>query len=369
MKSANVGIAQKQYKRKIELACMNYERIFRIQLMYELSKIAQPTKDPISLTELKRQFPSEMLMHKPRHKAVMDPKEKQYAEILDSLIHDNFMMELSKRDDLYKAYHHISSAYHIFNDIIQEKNLDFTEFDSYVRNLIRSNINLHNRVNNLLMLESQKEQIVPTLPEFNQAIIRTQAIVDSSTANSNAAHTQLRLQTLSALSGGMVESNADEAAERLANEVSRLTPGASGRITSSSELRVEREMLLQRLRAIADVQVVDTNTLKREVEEAETERRILLEKKRALQTAISASSRPQTARRDARGERDSRPQTARADELNATMTRIDNFEEIVARNRRKLEKLQLENAALKDRVYQLRAQKKNHALFTQRSLV
>ena len=351
--SPKVKIALKQYKSKVKTKSISYEQIFRTQLIYELTKIPTKTKDKVNLTELQKKFPSECLMHPAAPRLKLDPKEKQFADQLDALFYDNDMFSMDKRADLYKVYHHIASCFHIFNDFIEENKFDFHEFLENSANLIRLNTNFHNRLLEIAFQDNTLIDQPQVRPDVVPEVLRTQDITDLKVSQDEELQFKLRVNSLPTLKG-IINDESPVTARRIESVVNSSTPRATARCTSSRDIIVEKDQLIAQIEELSKYQFDDTETLRSELVELETRRRMLLDRRNKAQSIINVTKRQhQFTTQQVFNKEKEDPQTAQ----------INQFTGIAARNESKLTHVLNENKLLTRQLEQLQLTANSNGFF------
>ena len=348
-------LSEKQYRTKINLSAINYEKFFRVHLLQELEKVGEIARDPIDLTDLRRHIPSEIFTKQSTKNGEMTPKDKILKEKIDFLFQTNDLFSPVNRDELITLYHDICSAHHIFSDTMKELKVDYFDIEVYFANLIRQNTILHNALNDIYLAEPAKEVVFEIPHKIKTEIMRTRSVLEEQIPQSADIYRKVRVQTLSALSGGIIEDNSSCVSARLEGYVNKSQRESMSKGIQPLEFQVEREMLMQKLKKIASVKLPDVATLKKRLEDLNFEKGSLMDKKSIVHAQINQVRKQ---RREI-----SRSSTPRNEEFFQVQMHADNLTNIVEKNALVLEKTNRENKMLEDRLYMLRARASNPALF------
>lgn len=352
----SVKLAEKQYRTRVNLSTINYEKFFRVHLLQELEKIGKISKDPIDLTDLKRHIPSELFTKRSNKNGKMTPKDIILKEKIDFLFQTNNLFSPINRDELVTLYHDICSAHHIFSDTMKELKVDYFDIEAYFADLIRQNTILHNALNEIYVAEPVKEVAFEIPHKIRTEMVRTKSVLEEQIPQSADIHRKLRVQTLSALSSGIIEDNTLSIYTRLENHVKKSQQELAHKGFQPSEFSVEREMLMQKLRKIAEVKLPDITTLKRRLEDLNFEKGSLLDRKSVIHTQINQTQKQRYGKSGSSSAKDS--------EFSRIQKNADNLINIVKKNRMALRKTKKENKLLEDRLYSLNAQASNPSLFS-----
>lgn len=336
-----VRIAVKQYLQKQQEQCCRYERIFRLQLLQELSQYEKKTGSKIRLEEIKKMFPSDCLTHPILKKLDIGPREQINIDTLHLMLEEKGMMTPEKRNEMTRVFHDISSSFHIFSDNIEKNQLNFSDFCENAEDIIRRNTNLYNRLLEIVLKDPPELNQPKMWPVFDPEVLQTNDIIREKTLHDDITQETIRRNTLSSL-GTAFDDDQEKRHSRIESFVRTQTPSITTRCTSSRDIAIERDNLYARLADLSAQKFVDVETLKSELMDIENKKRTLLDRKNKVLYQLNTLKRKM--------HRSSTSSTGKIESFDSTNSQIGLFNDIANKNKTRLAEILAENAQLHDKI-------------------
>ncbi|EAY23679.1 hypothetical protein TVAG_120160 [Trichomonas vaginalis G3] len=334
-------IAVKQYLLKLQEQSCRFERVFRVQLLQELSAYEKKNGSKIRVEELKKMFPSDCLEHPILKKFDIGPREQMNIDQLHFMLEEKEMMSERKRDEMNRVFHDISSGFHIFSDYVEQNNLNFSDFCENAEDIIRRNTNLHKRLQDIILKDPPEFNSPKMWPVTDPEVLKTHDIIKEKMLHDDITQDTIRRNTLSSL-GTSFDDNQEERHSKIESFVRTQTPSVTTRCISSRDIAIERDNLYSRLADLSTQKFVDVETLKSELVELENKKRTLLDRRNKVQTQLNTIKR--------KTHRSSTASLSKIDPIETQSSQIELFNDIKAKNKSRLAEIQAENAQLHDKI-------------------
>lgn len=319
-------MSKKKFQGQYLSYLLELESYYRIHLLNEMSKHAQPCLDLKLMDKIRHQFPSSCF------RQTYHPVDSIQTHSITELTQDIFLDTEDGRNELFRLYHLIGSQLPLFEETTKSLSINSNEYIEYVEQLIRKNCNLHSLLSNMVF--KKEKRVPPVLPKYIPYVNLSsiQSIVEEHISDTANMEQYFKSNCLTSTTDSMPEIHKSKFRGTALKSIQ------TSHLPPQSQEQLKRQVLQQKLSKLNQKLLCDNKTLENEFEKLTQQFESLLETQRCLELELHQIHK----------------RTSRANTPNFQSNlsnKISRFHDIYEKNKHELEELENINQNLKESLY------------------